>query len=202
VNITVLGANGKTGIEIVNQALAAGHSVTGLVRNSSTLQAQKNLTIIAGDATNEQDIAKASIGADVIISALGAMGGSLMTDAVTAVIAAGKSTGVSRFILMSSFAVRKDQLSSITRFITGLVMKKAVSDKSMSESLLRRSDLHWTIVYPTALTNSAKGAQVRVVDDTETLSMKHKIARADVAAWILREAEQNAFVNRDVTITS
>jgi putative NADH-flavin reductase len=201
-NITVLGASGKTGSEIVTQALEAGHSVNALVRRENALQAQKNLNIIVGDVTKEQDVVKASKGTNVIVSALGAMSGSLMTDAVTTVIAASNTTGVKRFILMSSFAVRKGQLSGGTKFMTGLVMKKAVSDKATSEDLLRNSDLDWTIVYPTGLTNDAKGANVRVVDSSETLSMKNKIARADVAAWMLNEATNNTFVRSEATITT
>jgi uncharacterized protein YbjT (DUF2867 family) len=201
-NITVLGANGKTGSEIVKQALEAGHTVIALVRHADALQGRPNLTVVVGDATNAQDVAKASQGANVIISALGAIGGSVMADAVAAVITASKTTGLKRFILMSSFAVRKDHLGKGTKFMTGLIMSKAIKDKSTSEDLLRNSDLNWTIVYPTGLTNTAKGAPVRVVNSSESLSMENKIARADVAAWMLAEAKNNAFVKGEVLITT
>jgi uncharacterized protein YbjT (DUF2867 family) len=125
-----------------------------------------------------------------------------LTDAVTAVIEASKSTGVKRFILMSSFAVRKEQLSGGTKVMTGLLMGKAVKDKSASEELLRQSNLNWTIVYPTGLTNNEKGAQVRVVSSSEKVGMKNKIARADVAAWILDEAEASNHVKSEALITA
>ena len=201
-NITVLGASGKTGSQIVNQALEAGHSVNALVRRPNALEEQDNLTVIVGDVTKSEDVAKASTGAHVVISALGAMGGSLMTEAVTAVIEASKVTGVKRFILMSSFAVRKDQLSGGSKFVTGLLMGKAVKDKSSSEDLLRNSNLDWTIVYPTGLTNNEKGAEVHVVSNSETVGMKNKIARADVAAWILNEAEASNYVKAEALITT
>ena len=200
--ITVLGASGKTGSEIVKQALEVGHSVNALVRRPDALEDQRNLTVIVGDVTNAQDVAKASKGADVVVSALGAMGGSLMTDSVTAVIAASNLTGVKRFILMSSFAVRKKQLSSGTKMMTGMLMGKAVKDKSASEDLLRQSDLDWTIVYPTGLSNNEKGATVRIVSSSEKVGMKNKIARADVAAWILNEAEENNHIRSEALITT
>ncbi|HYH75102.1 MAG TPA: NAD(P)-binding oxidoreductase [Candidatus Saccharimonadales bacterium] len=201
-NITILGASGKTGSEIVKQALEAGHSVTALVRRADALAAQPNLNVLVGDVTNARDVAKASKGAHAVVSALGAMGGSLMTDAVKAVIAASKETGVKRFVLMSSFAVRKDQLSGGTKFVTGLLMGKVVKDKSASEALLRKSSLDWTIVYPTGLTNNEKGARVRVVSSSETVGMKNKIARADVAAWILDELKANKHVKAEALITA
>jgi putative NADH-flavin reductase len=199
--LTVLGASGKTGSAIVTQALEAGHSVNALVRRSNALESRSNLNVIVADVTDPQDIAKASQGTDVIISALGAMGGSLMTDAVNAVITSSKTTGVKRFILLSSFAVRKEQMTSGMKLIYGLVMGKAIKDKSASEALLRNSDLDWTIVYATSLTNDAKGATVRVLGSTETFSMKHKIARADLAAWMLDEAQKNAYVKAEITIS-
>jgi putative NADH-flavin reductase len=200
--ITVLGASGKTGQDFVNQALEAGHTVSGLVRRHDALAAQLNLNVFEGDVTNPQDIAKASNGTDVIVSALGSRGGSLMTDTVTAVIAASKVTHVKRFILMSSFVVRKEQLRDGFKFVTGIFMRKAIQDKSRSEELLRKSDLEWTIVYPTLLTDTAKGASVRVVGSPEKVGMKNKIARADVAAWILSEAENNAYVRKKALISA
>jgi putative NADH-flavin reductase len=202
VKITVLGATGKTGTEVVKQALEAGHSVNALVRREGALEAQAKLNVIVGDVTNAQDVAKASKGADVVISTLGSMGGNLMTDAVSAVIAASKVTGVKRFILMSSFAVRKEQLSGGTKFVTGLLMGKAVKDKSASEDLLRNSNLDWTIVYPTGLTNNAKSGNVRVVGSSETVGMKNKTSRADVASWILDEAEAGNHVKSEALITA
>jgi uncharacterized protein YbjT (DUF2867 family) len=199
--VTILGASGKTGVQVVNQALESGYMVNALVRNADSLKKKANLNVFVGNVTDAKDIEKVSQGSDVIISALGAMSGSLMTEAVTAVIAASKVTGVKRFILMSSFAVRKEQLSGGMKLITGLVMGKAIQDKSKSEALLRKSDLDWTIVYATGLTNEAKGAKVKTLSSTESLSMKNKIARADVAVWMLKEANENAYNKAEVTIS-
>lgn len=201
-NITVIGASGKTGQELVKQALAAGHFVTALVRNPDKLKDQANLTVIIGDVTISQDIVRASKDAHVIVSALGAMGGTLMTDSVNAVVAASKVTGVTRFILMSSFAVRKDQLSGGTKLMTSLIMSKAVKDKGASEDILRSSDLDWTIVYATGLTNDKRRQDVRVVAANEKISMNNKISRADVAAWIINEAQSNTLIKKEVLITT
>jgi putative NADH-flavin reductase len=199
--ITVLGAAGKTGIEVVRQALAAGHSVVGVVRQADGVKAHQNLTLVIGDATNPQDIARASKDSDVIMSTLGttSMQSTLMTDAVKAVIAASKVTGCKRFILMSSFAVEKDRLAGVAKMVSAM-MKGVVNDKSTSESLIRSSDLDWTIVYAARLTTQPKGSGLRIMPETEKIRISHKIARADVAAFMLQEAENNAYVKADVTI--
>jgi uncharacterized protein YbjT (DUF2867 family) len=48
-NLTVFGATGGVGRELVTQALDAGHHVTAYVRNSGKLDlTHPNLTVIAG----------------------------------------------------------------------------------------------------------------------------------------------------------
>jgi uncharacterized protein YbjT (DUF2867 family) len=199
--VTVLGATGKTGIEAVQQALEAGHSVVGLARKNDGLESNPNLTIVVGDATNPADIVKASHDSDVIISTLGSssLKSTLMTDAVKAVIAASEITGRKRFILLSSFEVEKERLKGAARVMSG-VLKGVIDDKSASENLVRSSDLDWTILYATRLTEQSKGSGLRVVPEAEKIGLSNKIARADVAAFMLEAAEHNAYVKAEVTI--
>jgi putative NADH-flavin reductase len=200
--ITILGANGRTGTELVKQALAAGHSVHGIVRENNGLEENPNLTIFVGDATDPNVVTLASKGSDVIISTLGAMTNrsTVMTDSVKAVIAASVITGLKRFILMSSFAVEENRLKSGLKLVAGM-MHGIISDKTNSEKLVRNSDLDWTIVYATRLTSQSKGSGLRIVSEGEKIGINNKIARADVAAWILKEAEENVHVKADVTIS-
>lgn len=195
-NILALGASGKTGSQIVKKAHEAGYTVNALVRRPESLETQPDVNVFIGDVTDQKDIINASKDSDVIISARGAMGGSLMTDAVNAVISASKETGVKRFTLMSSWAVRKEQLNGFTKLISGLLMGSTVKDKYRSEELLRKSELDWTIMYATLLTDEPSGAKVRTVNKNESISMNNKISRADVAAWILAEAKNNDFVKK------
>lgn len=200
--ITILGASGKTGVHVVEQALEAGYTVNALVRNGSTLAEKANLNVFVGDATSAKDVAEASQGSDAIISVLGTAStkSTLMTDAVKAVIAASEKTRVKRFILMSSFAVTGSDFRGPMKLVSGL-MKNMFKDKTRSEAILRSSDLDWTIVFATGLTNQVKGSGLRVVPKTEKLSMKHKAARADVAAWMLKEAKDNVHTKAEVIIS-
>ena len=197
--ITVLGANGKTGVELVKQAVNAGHTVTGVVRKDDAKNNPKALYVV-GDATDIQTVIDASAGSDAIISVLGGTNMSLITSAMKAVVASSKTTGVKRVILMSSFAVETEKLQGLAKLI-GIAGKKMINDKATGEDLLRKSDLDWTIVYATVLTNEQKSSRVRVVPSDEKISMKNKIARADVATWILNEVENNEHVKEDVTIS-
>ena len=45
----LLGATGTTGLQFINQALAAGHEVVGMVRNPGKLQERRGLPVVGGD---------------------------------------------------------------------------------------------------------------------------------------------------------
>jgi len=69
--ITVLGATGKVGSRVVAEALSRGHEVTAVVRNSTRFNdLPAAAKARAGDVDNVEDIAKVSIGQDVVVSAI------------------------------------------------------------------------------------------------------------------------------------
>lgn len=202
-NILLLGATGGTGQQILTQALQAGHVVTVLVRHAAKLTTtHPHLRIIVGDATSETDLNSAMHNNEVLISTLGAMSTPIITQSTTAILAAAKNTGLKRIIILSSFAVKRSQLTPSAKFLAGVVMKKMIADKTIGESLLRAGSLRWTIVYATALTNQPKNDHVRVITPSEKIGLKNRIPRADVAAWILAEINNESFVNQEVVISS
>lgn len=73
--ITVFGASGQVGKNVVAQALAAGHTVRAFGRNVTNLidadTHNKALTAIKGYVLDAADVAQALNGADAVISALG-----------------------------------------------------------------------------------------------------------------------------------
>lgn len=201
--ITILGANGQTGVQVVKQALEAGYTVNALVRNAEALKKRANLNIFVGSPTNVKDVSAASKGSDIIISVLGtrpSKSSTLMSDAVTAVIEASKSTGVKRFIFMSSFGVSSHPAGGAMKQVSWL-MKRMFKDYLVGEAILSNSNLDWTVVHATRLTNQAISSGWRVIPRTEKLSIKHQIARADVASWMLKEAKENAYNKAVVTIS-
>ena len=116
-NLLVLGATGRTGRLVVEQALAAGHSVIALVRSPEKLAtSHANLRVVRGGATDTASVSRALEGADAVISTLGGRG-SVIADSTQAIVAAARQTGVSRVVVLSSFFVERDTilLASIGR---------------------------------------------------------------------------------------
>jgi putative NADH-flavin reductase len=72
VKVTVFGATGGVGREVVAQALDRGDHVTAYVRNPAKLDlAHPNLTVIAGELTDREAVRRAVRGAGAVVSALG-----------------------------------------------------------------------------------------------------------------------------------
>ncbi|MDN5274347.1 MAG: yhfK 1 [Candidatus Saccharibacteria bacterium] len=201
-NILLLGATGATGKEVLRQAQDAGHTITMLVRNPAKLPTDRTgLRIIVGDATDEKTMHSAMAENEILISTLGSLKAPVITQSTKAIIAAAKKTSVKRVIILSSFAAKRDQLTHSASLLTGMIMKNIIKDKRTGEHLLRHSSLAWTIVYAPTLTNARSGTPIRVIPSQERVGLKNKIARADVAAWILTELHDSFYLNKDVTIS-
>src|SRR5437667_908890 len=100
-NLVVLAATGGTGRLVVEQALAAGHTVTALARSPEKLTLRNpNLHVVAGQATDRSAVSRALDGADALISTLGGTG-SVISDSTRAIVDAAPKVGVRRVVVLS-----------------------------------------------------------------------------------------------------
>lgn len=76
--LLVLGANGRTGLELVKQGLERNYRVTAFVRDDklllegSALRKNQNLLIVRGSPTSQSDLDRCVEGQDVVINVIGA----------------------------------------------------------------------------------------------------------------------------------
>jgi uncharacterized protein YbjT (DUF2867 family) len=200
-NLVVLGATGRTGRLVVEHALAAGHTVTALVRSPEKLTSTNaNLRVVTGQATETSAVSSALEGADAVISTLGGKP-SVIADSTRAIVAAARKAGVSRVVMLSTFAAERDRLDAGTRLLTGIGMGAMLKDKSAGEEILRRSDLDWTIVYASILSDSPASGSVVVLPEGAKRGLAQKISRADVAAWMVEAATTVQHSRSSVGIT-
>ena len=206
-NILILGATGPTGRHVVDRAIAAGDTVTVLARRPGALEdLAGQVTVVAGDATSHEDVAKAMTGQDAVVSALGrrtsVRADDLFTRAAAAVIDAAREQGVSRLVWLSSFGVgdtyRTASLPQKLMYRTFL--RNIYANKELSEQAIRSSGLDWTLVYPTLLTKGPAKGTYRA-DDRLPMKGNPKISRADVAAFLHKAAHSPEWSRRDAVIT-
>jgi uncharacterized protein YbjT (DUF2867 family) len=188
-NLLMLGATGATGALLIEQAVASGHNVTALVRSPDKVSTKhSNLKIVAGQATKAADVTSAMAGANAVISTLGAPKGTVMTDAVRAVLAACEAHDVRRIVMLSTFALERDRLTAFTKVLSGMTMRSALKDRTIAEEVLRDSDRDWIIAHATRLTNKPASGRAHELPSATHISMSQTISRADLAGWLLEAA--------------
>ena len=125
----------------------------------------------------------------------------MVADSAAAIVAAARQTGVRRVVVLSSWLVERARLDAVTRLLTGLGMGGMIKDKSVGEQLLRQSDLDWTIVYASLLSDGPATGSATVLPEQANRSMSQRISRADVAAWMIQAATTDQQSRRTVGIT-
>lgn len=201
-NLLVLGATGATGALVVEQAVSAGNNVTALVRSPDKVSTKHpNLKIITGQATKAADVTGAIVGANAVISTLGAPKGTVMADAVRAIVVVCESHDVQRIVVLSTFVLERDRLTAFTKVLSGITMRAALKDRSIAEDILRNSGRDWVIAHAARLTNKAASGQAEELPEGTQLSMSRTISRADLAAWLLEAATSGSGgVRREVLL--
>ena len=103
-----------------------------------------------------------------------------------------------RIIAISTFGAgnSRPQVGWLVRnLLFGLILRSEVADKEAMETELSATDLEWTVVRVGLLTDGAARGTWRAADDDSIRGMG-KIARADVAAFMLAQLETQAWVRR------
>jgi len=71
VKVLVIGAAGKSGRAVVEQALAGGHDVTAFVHETEGYLPASNVRVVGGDATDRSAMDSAMLGQDAVIDTIG-----------------------------------------------------------------------------------------------------------------------------------
>ena len=203
--ILVLGAGGKTGGLVVQQALAQGHAVTVLVRDAGKYNGA-NVTVQQGDATNAGDVQRAVQGQDAVIDTIGGTtpykATTLERTAARNVIAAMRAEGVQRLIVVSMMGIGESRAQApfwykyllMTTFLRG-----STRDKTAMEEAVQTSGLAYVIARPPILKDGAATGSVKVIGAGET---GHAITRADLAEFLVAQVGTDAYVGRAVTVVN
>ena len=207
--LLVLGATGGTGQQVISRALRQGHEVTALVRTPQRLTiTHDRLRVLAGSVTDDsQALADAVRDQAAVISTLGVgrtfKSGGLITQSMPRIVRAMTGEGIRRLIFTSAFGVgdtRRD-VPLAPRIFIRLLLQDIYRDKELAEEMLRASGLDWTLVYPTGLIDAPATGRCRA---GERLSLRGfpRIARADVADFLLTQVDDTTYVRKGVLISS
>ncbi|MFD5876008.1 NAD(P)-dependent oxidoreductase [Streptomyces sp. NPDC060322] len=207
--LTVFGATGAVGQEIVRQALTAGHEVTAVVRDPSRLPEGLRGTALhavvpLGDTAS---VRAAVAGRNAVLSGLGARGrkaGDVAERLTRQVTGAMEAEGVRRLLVVSAAPVGPEPaddplLDRVVRRVIGVVLKEVYADLTRMEAALAAGATDWTSVRPPKLTNGPLTGTYRTVVGGTPRSGR-SLARADVAHAMLALIDEPGAVRQGVGI--
>ncbi|WP_406439414.1 SDR family oxidoreductase [Streptomyces sp. NBC_00631] len=206
-NLTVFGATGGIGREIVRQALASGHRVTAVVRDPARLTVTgAGLEVVRADLTDSEVIRPAVTGRDAVLSGLGPRrrGDAGVAARLTrTVLAAMEAEGVRRLVVVSAAPVGPEPddglLDRTARGLVATILKPVYDDLREMEAELSRSGTNWTSVRPPRLQDKPLTGTYRTVVGGFPPKGRF-ISRADVAHAMLAMTEDAGTVKQGVGV--
>jgi len=220
--VLVIGASGRTGQLAMNEILKRGHEVIALVRKTSSLAEQKDLTIVQGTPANVEDLDHAftlPVGKpDAVLVTLAASRTSdspfakpvtprfFMRDAVHNTLATMEKHGVRKIVIMSVFGAGSSAAELpwlIKAMFTHTNMSFQTEDHNAVDADVRRHDkLDYTLVRPPML---KEGDALPVKEAGETgkgIGMFASITRNSVAQSLADALEKDTWSRKAVVLTN
>jgi len=207
-NVVIFGSTGRTGRRLVTGALARGHTVTAVARNPDKVAVtHERLRVLRADVLDYASIDLAVAGQDAVLVALGADSllrpTAALSQGVQHIIMAMKKHGVRRLICISAAGVGLQPDPNLTLFFRHMVrplfLRNILPELRHMEVNVRQSGLDWTLVRPPWITWGRATGRYRI-EPGYTLPRGRRIARADLADFMLKQLDSTEHVGHAVAI--
>jgi len=197
--IAVIGGHGKVALHLSRILTERGHQVSALIRNPThrdDVEATGAEAVVADvEALETGELTEVLQGHDAVVWSAGAGGGSpertyaVDRDAAIEAMAAAEEAGIKRFVMVSYFGASPDHGVPEDDPFFAYAEAKAAADEH-----LRSTDLDWTVLGPSALTEAPATGRI----ETGTTTGKSEVSREDVALVVAHALEEPATVRRTI----
>ncbi|MGC5031177.1 NAD(P)-dependent oxidoreductase [Micromonospora sp. DT229] len=209
--IAVVGANGRTGRLVVEQALARGYGVTALARQRQQPSSRdERLSAVEVDVLNRDRVVEALSGADAVISALG-IGTSR---AATVTYSQGTANllyamglqDVKRIVVISAAPVgpREDH-PAFDRYVVMPILERffgaTYQDMRRMEALLAGSSVDWTSLRPPRLLEKPPVGSYRI-SSGQPLPKARTLTYADLATSLIDTVDRDDLRRRTAYVAN
>jgi len=217
--LTIFAATGGIGRQLLDQAIAAGHDVTAVVRNLVNLPS--GIRIVTADlaTANRATLESAVRGADAVLSGLGPRAltkAGIAAEGTRAIVEAMKAADARRLVVVSAAPIgtvpspnrpnppKHDPgdgffMRHLGAPFARTVMRERYADLALMEDILSYSGLDWTIVRPPRLTNGPLTRSYRTAFG-QNLRLGVVISRADVAHFMLHTIEHPETIGKVIGV--
>jgi putative NADH-flavin reductase len=201
--LCILGADGRTGLEVVNYALSKGYQVVAFVyAENAKKYLPQNIEVHIGDVMNFDAVAKAVLGVDAVVSVLGHIKGSdplMQTKGTRNIIRAMNEHGVKRFLSLTGTGAREagdtpSTLDKVLNFFVKLVDPNRINDGIEHVKVLKSSNISWTVVRVLKLSKSEREFKDYVLTPGGPAELQ--TSRKKVAHILVDLIQDNQYTNK------
>lgn len=207
--VTIFGATGMVGKELVNQCLIRGFKVRAFGRNVFTagFPENENLELIRGALLDPGEVYHALEGSDAVFSAIG--GSVDGTDRARSlgmknIISEMEKAGVRRILAVGGMGVLDDGAGD--HLVHGPdypVRFRAVGEEHLKAwQALDKSTLNYTFVCCPDILNESASGHFRTTADTPPEPNHYRISKGDLALFMINELEKREYVRKRVGISN
>ena len=216
--LTIVAATGGIGRHLLEQALAAGHEVTAVVRNPDRLATPVSAVAVDLADPDSAELRSAFEGVDAVLSGLGPRDKSewgIASRGTRAIVEAMQATDARRLVVVSGAGVstiptpsrphpprREPGAGFLNRYINTplarLVLGAHFVDIAMLEHELRTSALDWTAVRAPLLIDRPLTGRYRTAFE-RNVRRGFRIGRADVAHFMLSTLQRKDTIGHAVS---
>lgn len=207
--ITIFGATGMVGKQLVNEALLLGHKVKAFGRNvfDNSFSENDNLELLQGALFDGGQVRNAIKGSDAVISAIGgAFDGTDKSRSLGMknIVEQMEKSDVKRIIALGGMGVLEgedgellmDNVAYPTEYIpVGKEHLKAYE-------FLKRSNLEWTFFCAPDIIDAEAGGEFLTAAEKNPAVTELKIKSGDLALAMLKELNNNQYVKQRVGISN
>lgn len=203
--VTVFGATGAIGRQVVEQLEAEGHTVTAYVRNPAKVPAEwgPDVTVAVGEITDAAAVDRAVAGADAVVSALGPnmdrkATGLPLVEGTQHIVDAMQRHGVRRYVGNATPSMldpreRGTWQTRLPTFMAKTFLRRAYDEIVGMSKAVMDSGLDWTIVrFLAPKDGPATGTVRHGFYGTDKLGFA--VTRADIAAFTAAQVDDPRYV--------
>ena len=196
--VTIIGATGGVGAELLKAARAAGHEVTALVRDPDRMPGGSDVTLVTGDIRDADAVLRAVQGNEAVLWAVGATRNSadqppIFEAGARNLVDAMRRSGVRRLVALSGAGItvhgeRKPLGGRVMGLIVRVAARHVYEAKRREYEIFAGSELDWTLVRPPRVVDGPPTGHV-VIGDRLSGS---QATQGDVAAAMLQQLNDPA----------
>lgn len=213
--ILLLGATGRTGKFIIEEAIKRGHRISAIARNPEKLKGF-DIDITLGTPYNCETVEKAITGCEAIINTLNVSRKSdnpwaplaapkdMISKSASNAIRAMEKVGIKRFVTLSTIGAGRSWKTTpaILKLIVSVSnLKFAFLDHGKQEEILENSAMDYTICRAPMLSDKRNNTgAIATAEEEKPSSMT--LSRNSAAEFFVRIIENNEYIRKTITISN